>query len=86
MRTVLLIYILAAILALPKCAQAFSDDDYVDWPTSVSGKSHTLRISIDGCISLFKVEDKNLEKFTKDKQSLKEVMAKAIERSKNGCK
>lgn len=77
---------MAAILAIPQCAKAFSNDDYVDWPTSVSGKSHTLRISIDNCISIFKIEDKNLDKFTKDKQSLKDVMAKAIERSKNGCK
>lgn len=85
MRTVALVYIVAAILALPKCAEAFTDYD-VDWPTSISGKEHTLRIVIDGCTTLFKIEHKNLEKFTNDQNAKKEVVMKAIERTQNNCK
>lgn len=85
MKTALLVYTLAAILALPKCAQAFEDYD-VDWPTSVSGKEHTLRVIIDGCTTLFKVADKDLEKFRKDSKKKHEVVMKAIQRASNNCK
>jgi hypothetical protein len=85
MRTAVLVYIIAAILAIPTCAKAFTDYD-VDWPTSISGKEHTLRIVIDGCTTLFKVADKNLEKFRNDEKAKQEVVMKAIQRTNNNCK
>lgn len=86
MQKIALIHIIALTLSLISCrAEAFGDYE-VDWPTSVSGQSHTLRITIDGCTTLFKIKDGNLEKFSKSKDSLKEVTAVAIKRSKNGCK
>ena len=85
MKTLILVHALAVILVFPKCAQAFTDYD-VDWPTSISGKEHTLRVVIDGCTTLFKVADKNLEKFRNDQNAKKEVVMKAIERTQNNCK
>ncbi len=85
MRTMVLVYVMAAVLAIPKCSEAFTDYD-VDWPTSVSGKEHTLRVVIDGCTTLFKVEHKNLEKFRNDQKAKKQVVMKAIQRTQNNCK
>lgn len=85
MRTIALIYLMAAALALPKCAQAFEDYD-VDWPTSISGKEHTLRVVIDGCTYLYKVADKDLEKFRHDEKAKRAVVMKAIARANNKCR
>lgn len=86
MHKIVATHIMALTLSLVSCrVEAFHDYE-VDWPTSVSGKSHTLRITIDGCTTLFKIKDGDLEKFSKSKASLREASAVAIKRSKNGCK
>lgn len=86
MQKIALIHIIALTLSLISCRVEAFDDYEVDWPTSVSGQSHTLRITIDGCTTLFKVKDKDLEKFSKSKESLKEAIKAAISKKENGCK
>jgi hypothetical protein len=86
MKKILAIHLLAITLSLVSCrVEAFTDYE-VDWPTSVSGQSHTLRITIDGCTSLLEVKDKDLEKFSNSKESMMEAIKAAISKKENGCK
>jgi hypothetical protein len=77
---------LATLLFFLMPLNADAMDYEIDWPTSISGKQHTLRITIDGCITLINVKHSDLEKFSNSNESLNEVIALAIKRSKNGCK
>lgn len=75
MKTIIAIYVTALILALP--ARAYETYS-VDWP------KEGLRITIDGCTTITKVD--NTKKFTDNKSNLKRALAVAIDRAENGCK
>lgn len=83
-----LIYIAALLLCLTTCnveAKTFNNY-YVDWPTSKSGQYHVVRVGIENCETTFKIKDKDLEKFSKDAEAKKQLIAKAIARYNNECK
>lgn len=72
-----------ALICLSSKSEAMDYD--VDWVSSAHGV-HVLRITIDKCTTLFDIKDENLEKFAKDSNSYKEVIATAIKREQNGCR
>ena len=89
MRQAFFIHLFAFLLANTSVsAKAFSDYD-VDWPKSGNGK-HSLRIVVDGCVTLFTIEDKNLEAFKNkihdDDEERSKIVKVAIKRAQNGCK
>lgn len=80
---VISVYLIAAVLFYTP-AKAYTDYS-VDWPSS-NAREHTLRIEIDGCVSLFKIKTENLDKFAKSQTALQEVLKAAQKRAENGCK
>jgi hypothetical protein len=86
MKKLFLLYAIALSLAVLASSEADASTDYdIDWPTSISGKQHILRITIDSCVTLIKIKDSDLEKFSNDKTSLKEVVQIAIKHTLSGC-
>lgn len=83
-----MIHLLAFLLACaPFKAAATSFNDYeVDWPSSPEKGVHVLRITIDGCTTLFKIKDKDFYDFAENKQAVTDALKKAIARTDSGCK
>ena len=85
MKKIIAIHMSAFLLAMmPLKAKAFIEDYEVDWPSSQNG-IHVLRISINGCETLFKVKDKDFYDFAANKEAVKDALNKAIARAKAGC-
>lgn len=85
MRIAIGIYVLALLLSIPRCAQAF--DYEVDMPSSLYGKYHMIRIKINKCDTFFKMDDKD---FTKQmdgtlKLDTAKMVKVAIERESDSC-
>lgn len=86
-----LIYILSLLLLLTTCeaeqaeAKTFNNY-YVDWPTSKSGQYHIVRVGIEDCEMTFKIQDKDLDKFSKDDNAKKSLIKAAISKYNNNCK
>lgn len=85
MRTALLVYLVAMLLVLPKCAHAF--DYEVDMPTSSFGKYHMVRIKINKCDTMFKFEQADFDKYSDGKIKLDtaKMVKIAIERDNQNC-
>ena len=80
---VIFIHVVALSLTLVSCTSQAREIE-VDFPTS-SGDQHILRITIDNCTTLFKIETKDLLKINND-EILQNFMQKAVEHSKTGCR
>jgi hypothetical protein len=82
---VTLIYIIATIIILtPNCSKASTYDVDVDWPTS-KGNVHSLRVSINGCDTIFLLKTNELEKLNNDNNALDKVIKTSIDHYKTGC-
>lgn len=73
------------ILLIPIKSLAFDDYD-VDWSPDRDSGMHVLRITIDGCETLFKIKDKDFYIFAKSKAALDQALDKAIEHKDHGCR
>jgi len=85
--TIVAVYIVTffiSIFAHSKDKSFYIREYYIDWPKSNS-KTHTLRISINGCESLFEIDNNSFESFVKDDGLLNKTIEIAKERSFNGC-
>ena len=66
-------------------AFAFTDYD-VDFEPSEEPGLHIVRVTIDNCVTKFKVKDKDFKSFTKSDSALQQLVDLAIDRAANGCK
>lgn len=82
---IVMIYALAAALALiPLHSKAFDEVD-VDMPNSGNPKTEMIRITIDKCVTKFEIDKKDFEKFSNDPEQMKKMVKAAIKRTANGC-
>jgi hypothetical protein len=80
------IYVAALMFSIISCqAKAYVDYD-VDWPPSNEKGIHTLRITIDGCSTIFKIKDKDFYDAVANEEAMMDSVKKAIARAAKGCK
>ena len=58
----------------------------VEWPPSDNPHYLTLAVTIEDCKTLFKIEPKQLDSFSKSDSALDELVRRSIKRFKEGCK
>lgn len=88
MRETIVISITTLLLILASIrANAFEYE--VDMPNSGNPQYEAIRVSVDGCDTIFKINKKEFPAFRArmhdDPSIVKDMVNKAITRSKNGC-
>lgn len=72
------------ILVLLVSSYARADVD-VDMPASGDQKLEIIRVSIDGCETLFKIKKEDFKRFSNNDAAMDELVAKANEHARSGC-
>ena len=84
MTKALLVHTIALLVwVIPTKSLAFEYE--VDMPNSGDRRFEMIRIKIDECETKFLIPKEGFENFSKNKQALKDLVKKALERHATGC-
>ena len=76
--------LLLITLMIPSISYAFEDYD-VDFEPSKEPDISIVRVTIDKCVTTFKVKDKELNKFASNSTALEQLVNIATDRADKGC-
>jgi hypothetical protein len=77
--------ILVLALTMGSTAMAAWDVD-VDMPPSGDPKVEMIRVTINDCVTKFKIPKKEFEKFSKNNDAMDQLVKLAIKNTNSGCK
>jgi hypothetical protein len=76
---------LMALLVATTCSRSHAMDYDVDFPTTSDRIHSTIRINIEGCDTLFKVDKTKLDSFSNNSKAMDQMIELAIAHKNAGC-